>query len=106
MRVLTVHELVAAYCALSKQHGVWLSHEWERFDLVPQAAPMLNFEEHGQALLDGHCLLVCDSAEERDRLYGQIVGDDGPTESNPYDGPVRVYALTFDDTGQMLNENT
>ena len=62
-------------------------------------------EDLGIIAIDG-ATLVCDSEEECDRLYYNIVGDDGPTELNPYNGPYKAYALTFDPSGQAMNENT
>jgi hypothetical protein len=44
---------------------------------------------------------MCDDVAELDRLYDMTVGDDGPTSSNPYDGDVRVSAVTSEG-----NENT
>jgi len=38
--------------------------------------------------------------------YYRTVGDDGPTKLNDYNGPCRIYALTCDPFGQLLNENT
>jgi hypothetical protein len=70
-----------------------------------KAAPYL-FDEDGtckyiQILSDGEGYLVCDDVAELDRLYDMTVGDDGPTSSNPYDGDVRVSAVTSEG-----NENT
>jgi predicted membrane GTPase involved in stress response len=33
-------------------------------------------------------------------------GEDGPTAMNPYDGNVKIYALTCNPEGKLLNENT
>jgi hypothetical protein len=79
--------------------------EWDEWiGELRQAAPYL-FDgcvfKYPQILSDGNGYLVCDSKEEMEELYNLTVGDDGPTATNPYDGPVRVYALTSDG-----NENT
>lgn len=76
--------------------------EWDK------AAPYLKFDDNEtmQGVFDGSLILVCETDKERDHLYNQTVGDDGPTTLNPYHGSVRVYALTIDRTGQTLNENT
>jgi hypothetical protein len=59
-----------------------------------------------QCVADGTAIIVCDTDKERDNLYEQTVGDDGPTKFNSYRGPVHVYALTIGRDGQFLNENT
>ena len=71
---------------------------------VVKAAPYLDGEM--QIMIDGCAYIVCDSTEEIEALYGQTVGDDGPTKENPYDGPARVYTLTCDADGRLLTENT
>lgn len=73
---------------------------------VLKAAPYLDFDRDLQMIFDGGGLIVCDSVEEMEDLFNQTVGDDGPTKSNPYDGPCRVYALTINADGQLLTENT
>ena len=76
--------------------------EW--IEGLKKAAPYL-FDEEGckylQIVADGQGYLVCESTAELERLFDLTVGDDGPTSTNSYDGPVRVYALTSDG-----NENT
>lgn len=74
-------------------------------DLI-KAAPMLDIEKDFQAITEGFIYIICDSLAEMQTLYDQVVGDDGPTEANLYDGPARVYALTCDAFGVLLNENT
>lgn len=59
-----------------------------------------------QILGDGLGYFLFDTKEEMERAYNQVVGDDGPTELNPYDGPARVYAGTVDNHGRGLTENT
>ena len=70
------------------------------------AAPYLSVHEHFQALADGYAFALCDDFDQAERLYGQTVGDDGPTATNPYAGPVKVYALLIDAQGKARNENT
>jgi len=108
-----VYDPLAAACALAKakKKPVLFLHfptTWDtsvELEEILKAAPYLTFDD-AQALSDGYAFIVCDSDKERDKLYELTVGDDGPTMFNDYDGPVRVYALTIDRTGQTLNENT
>lgn len=76
------------------------------WDEVCLAAPYLKCEKLWQVQFAGVAYLFFDSEEELDRYYNKTVGDDGPTETNSYDGPVRVYALTCDPSGSLMNENT
>lgn len=69
---------------------------------VQKAAPYLSKDD----IFREPQLIVCDDEAELWRLYGQTVGDDGPTEMNPYSGPATVYALAIDAKGKQLTENT
>lgn len=110
MQVLSAIEAAET---LSKASGKWVLYisfcvdeeTWIKTDLF-EAAPYLNFREHLQILADGQGFIVCDSQEECEALFQQTVGDDGPTDANPYDGPMRVYALTISPTRGLCNENT
>lgn len=88
--------------------GFWTQVENE--DLLDpleiwKAAPILS-EADIQATADGHAFVVCHDEEEMYRIFNSIVGDDGPTESNPYSGPARVYALAINAYGESISENT
>lgn len=71
-----------------------------------RALPYLDFNAHGQLLLNGYGILMFESEEEMNHHYNLTIGDDGPTELNPYAGPINVYALTCNARGQLLSENT
>lgn len=79
--------------------------EGNGFGEVVKAAPYLSYERNAQLLCDEWGIIVCEDEAELDRLYRQTVCD-GPTETNPYSGPARVYALTCGADGQTQNENT
>lgn len=76
---------------------------WEEYG---KAAPYLAGTQGIQVLANGRAYILCESGAELDTLYGQTVGDDGPTDNNPYSGPARVYALTCDPDGLIRTENT
>jgi len=73
---------------------------------IEKAAPYLNFDIHPQVFADGVAWLLFNTKEEMLDYYEQTVGDDGPTESNPYTGRACVYALTCSPAGKLWNENT
>jgi len=116
---MTIIKSLCKLCKASKKYGIYLGFEEEPFipKEVQKACPFLNFEDNNdvnytedqtdyQAYSDGHMFILCDSEEECYRLYEQVVGDDGPTKTNPYNGPCRVYALTINPNGEMETENT
>lgn len=122
MIVMDSHEMFQNYCKLSNYWGLTLClpnytdanldkfPEGDYFGEVFKAAPYLeeiNKESSGmQAISDGLIFLFFDSEEEMKKYYYLTVGDDGPTETNHYNGPARIYALTCNPLGQFKNENT
>lgn len=103
-------ELQRALARALKKPVVYLSWNasWENFSVTEllKAAPILDIEKDFQSITEGFIYIVCESLQEMQTLYDQVVGDDGPSSVNPYSGPARVYALTCDDEGALLNENT
>jgi hypothetical protein len=75
---------------------------------VPKACLFLEpgNEEHEQIIHNRKGYFLFETEEEMERAFLQCVGDDGPTELNKYNGPVRVYAVTCSPIGGILNENT
>ena len=57
------------------------------------------------ALMDGRTFVLFDTEEEMRYAYENVVGDDG-SETNPYDGDVRIYAMTINPDGHVGTENT
>src|SRR6267142_5136915 len=103
MKSFTQTEIFREACRALNKFGLYISFEFTTnldSDLF-LAAPYLNFQEHSQIIIDGVGYLLFDTREEMESHYRQTVGDDGPTETNPYDGPVRVYALTCNNEGQL-----
>lgn len=110
MIFLDLHQMAQAACREACKHGLWLSFPtWHIIDNYFLAAPWLKGLQDNslfQGMGDGHVLALFDTAEERDAAYQNTVGDDGPTKTNPYNGPCRIYALTISPDGELLNENT
>jgi hypothetical protein len=76
------------------------------YEELLKAAPYLDPIEHSQVLYDGCGFIICEDEEELNKLFDQTVGDEGPTDTNPYKGPARVYALIINAKGETENENT
>lgn len=73
-------------------------------DEVHKAVPYLP-KDH-ELLFGDRLLLIFDTEEERDKIYEMTVGDEGSTETNSYDGPAAVYAITIGRDGMFGTENT
>ena len=118
-------ELCQTYCNHHKKFGVFISvpefdkdtasaEQYQEFvSEVRKACPPLNVDKEDPNSWEcdtiaffGGGLLLFDTREEQQAAYWSIVGDDGPTKTNPYDGPMRVYALTISNLGNTENENT
>jgi hypothetical protein len=112
--------LMQLYCLATSQYAVFFSglrveeprssdpNEWGRY-LEEQKKALIfldpDDENYHQIMMDGEGFCTFSTKEEMEAFYDMIVGDDGPTKSNPYDGPIRVYALTCGPDG-LMNENT
>lgn len=99
-----LQKLFEAHCKATKQWGLLLA-----FDIADQSGLRLAcpyFDELPmQAQFDGHAFIF-GTRDVIAELFWKTVGDDGPTSANAYSGPVRVYAMTCDDNGRGMNENT
>ena len=107
-----LHRMAQAACQQAGKHGLWLSFPARYVCGLSDyflAAPWLEGRQDSSLLQgfgDGHVLVLFDTAAERDAAYRNTVGDDGPTATNSYSGPCRIYALTISPAGELLNENT
>lgn len=95
-------------CKSTKKWGVYISFstEYNAFLDIVKAAPYLSLSDDAQIIGDGCGIILCDTEAEADAVFWSTVGDDGPTKTNKYDGPLKVYALTCNPRGALLNENT
>jgi hypothetical protein len=113
MELLDEIKTLEVLCLHTHQWGMFIS--WNNLRQIPaedfldellKAVPYLNIQEYFQAIMEERAYLLFDTEEEMIRHYHMTVGDDGPTELNDYDGPLRVYAITCDPKGQLGYENT
>ena len=106
MKKFTITEALEDLCMKFEMWAVYISfiedHEWPE---ICKAAPFLVEDTDYQLLTDGRGVLLCESEKEAYKIFDQIVGDDGPTETNLYNGPANVYALVIGPDG-METENT
>lgn len=103
-------ELFQAFCRLANCFGLFLilddksSHSLEE---LKRACPLLPTGDAWKLLeLDRGIYLFYDSVEKMESAYDYVVGDDGPTKVNSYDGPVRILAVTCNSDGNLQNENS
>lgn len=119
--MLSSLDLLQEYCKTTGKFAVFYSGWWnfepligcskdesEKFHEELHKALIFLDKTHpnyAQVFIDGEGFSVFDTEEECENFYDLIVGYDGPTKSNPYDGPIKVYALTCGPNGFMA-ENT
>lgn len=97
MESLTERELFKAYCKAVGKFGIYL-HGWQDFSIntVLEAAPYLRFVSE-ELLEEGGGYLFFETEQEMERVYRQIHCDNAA---------VPIYALTCNDQGQLMDENT
>jgi hypothetical protein len=107
MKKYNLFDLFAATCKGEKKFGLLISfdpdHNWNE---ISQAAPYLNLDKDIDIFLSGNGYFMFDDEAEMEKIYNLTVGDDGPTESNSYSGPARVFACTCNPDGELMTENT
>ena len=111
MKVLTFSDTLAA---AAKGLGKWciyvgihytIEEEAEILKAAPWLTKLDSFDLTG-FIMDGGGIIAFNSEQEMLDAYENTVGEDGPTKTNSYDGPVHIYCLTCDSKGHLQNENT
>ena len=115
---LDYHETFQFLCKAANKWGVSINYDPDWYieglqdgtftqDEIERATNgRISSKVHIQCYGDGGAVFLFDTEEEMNNCYYDMVGDDGPTKRNSYDGKFRVYALTCSNTGQLMNENT
>ena len=115
MKKMTIMDALGLLCKTTKCYGLYLAFPDDVFnpDELKKAVPFLDLGIGGtevegdyQAISSDYMFVLCESEKECYKLFDQVVGDEGPTKSNPYDGPMRVYAVTINSDGQVETTNT
>lgn len=106
MKVMSRSETLQKLCKASGKWGLYMKYNGPESDVYAMmySAPFLDLDS--QAFSAGMSFILFKSEKECRKVFDRIVGDDGPTESNPYKGPGNWYALTCSDKGKLMNENT
>lgn len=119
MRVLAQHQVIEAaakglkkWCLYLSFHSVQLVRQGavrSNEEAILKAAPCL--QELGpfdltSFILVGGGILVFPSETAARKAYSSTVGEDGPTKTNPYKGPVKVYACLCGPDGKIRTENS
>lgn len=106
-------DILSEICKARKQWGLYLSDQTRleysdptHITELHKSVPFLSREQVCDLYGCGEAFLFFHTEEECRIAYEQVVGDDGPTDRNPYNGSGRAYALTCDPTGRTRNENT
>lgn len=102
-------KVLAALCQSKNCWGIYISHVFSAGIGPHELARAAPFLEEGQAMDFWHYesgYLLFDSEEQMLLHYNQVKGDDGPTRSNPYDGPASIFAVTCNPSGELMDVNT
>ena len=120
MLILQIHEAIAKLAKVIKKpillvepvyHQKFLDDysQFEYYECAKCLGKLGEDKKNWGIVVEG-AIIICDSEEEMNTLYFDIIGDDGPRKglgyTNSYNGPYRAYACTFNTKGQALNENT
>jgi hypothetical protein len=105
---LTGVELMQAFAKVSGKWCVFLSIDPLAGEISEAclAAPYLAPDRDGQLIEDGYGVIVCETREEMERVFNLTIGDSGATLANPYCGDLKIYALSCDPDGILLQDNT
>jgi hypothetical protein len=111
MKILDRSQVLQELCKATMSYGMYIHALDYRNCIVDsyeflKAAPYLKIEDHAQVIFDCCGYILFSTEREMLDVYNQTVGDDGPTTTNPYNGSVKVYALTCMPDGQFMHENT
>ncbi len=105
--VCSTVDMFQRICGSEKKWGLYLSFDTSFGPLaLHRSCPFLDAHLHWEVFCKGNAALFFDSEGEMRYHYDQVIGDDGPTKLNDYDGPGCVYALTCGPDGNFLTENT
>jgi hypothetical protein len=105
MIVKTVLEAIEDYLKATNSYGVFLSSSEGDEAEVAKAVPLLSEEGVRKLVMHNELFVPFSSKTEAREFFDSVVGDDGPTKTNNYDGPAKVYALMGGPYG-WLTENT
>lgn len=102
------HEMLSAMCQAKKKWGIFLqvSNDGGNWAELQKAVPFFSVSEMAEFWHEFNGVIFLDSEEELQAICGQIIGDEGPTSLNTYNGFARVYALSCGPDGTLYSENT
>ena len=117
---LSSDEVMQSLCKSTGKFGLMLAFassdlignvadkKWGRDQISKATNGRLSFDTNMDTdiLIEGRAFFLFDTESECYEAFDDIVGDDGPTKRNSYDGEFRVYALVFSNEGEIWSENT
>jgi hypothetical protein len=109
---MTILEAFEQVCKASGKYGLYLSTGVDH-DAYPdsgvsevQRATLLPTDDAFELATSGQSIFLFDTMAECLAVYCNVVGDEGPTKTNPYNGPVKVFAYWLSPDGRTGSENT
>ena len=115
---LSQTEIMQMLCKTSNKFGLVVSFDsdemvknisdgkWEYDELARATNDRVKIGDNIDIIIDGVAYFLFNTEADAYDAYNDIVGDDGPTNRNSYDGDMRVYALTISNEGELWSENT
>jgi hypothetical protein len=101
MEILDEHTVFEKYIKATKSWGVMLSwgqdfkeEDFPEAEELNKACPKLDIMEV-QRLYTEMLFIKFDKELEAREFFGTVVGEDGPTKTNPYNGPIKIYSCLF-----------
>lgn len=107
MKYKSVNQMFRQVCKADNKFGLLIYYyveDLENGELF-KACPFLTREFISEASPQTHLTFYFNTEKELYSYFDQVVGDEGPTKLNPYNGPCLVYALTCDNEGNLLDVN-
>lgn len=105
MKIMTSPDLFEEYLKSTGTYGCLLSTSFDGdIEELQKAVPLLPYERVID-LFFNNIFVTFDTREEAKAFFDTVVGDDGPTKTNPYNGPASVYAWWGGPEG-IISENT
>jgi hypothetical protein len=102
--LMQAFEMTEALARASRKWVLYLSHSAGPEEELSSAVLGVSREDLLD-LIDGRIWLTFDTEATAFAVFGGVVGDDGPTKTNPYNGKCRVYAFLAGPEGG-ITENT
>lgn len=100
--------VLSSLCVAKRKPGMSLTADDHSVNMAEfqKAAPFISGGTAFSMACGNTVFVFFDTEPEMFTAFDSVVGDDGPTETNPYDGPASVMATACDASGRERGSNT